>query len=56
MDEHLKAQVLATYSAYVEAFRANDVAALDKRSIIPSPTSEMVAPRCLTPFRSSPPS
>ena len=30
MDEHLKAQVLATYSAYAEAFRANDVAALDK--------------------------
>ena len=30
MDEHLNAQVLATYSAYVEAFRANDVAALDK--------------------------
>jgi hypothetical protein len=30
MDEHLKGQVLATYSAYVEAFRANDVAALDE--------------------------
>ena len=30
MDEHLNPQVLATYSAYVDAFRANDVAALDK--------------------------
>jgi hypothetical protein len=30
MDEHQKGQVLATYSAYVAAFRANDVAALDK--------------------------
>jgi hypothetical protein len=30
VDEHLNRQVLATYSAYVDAFRANDVAALDK--------------------------
>ncbi len=30
MDEALRNEILAVYSAYVEAFRANDVPALDK--------------------------
>jgi hypothetical protein len=30
MNEHLKEQVLSTYSAYIDAFLANDVPALNK--------------------------
>ena len=29
MDEGLRQDILATYSAYVEAYRVNDVSALD---------------------------
>jgi hypothetical protein len=30
MDQEAKQEVLATYTAYIDAFRANDVPALDK--------------------------
>ena len=30
MDQQLKGQVIATYTAYIDAFRANNVEALDK--------------------------
>jgi hypothetical protein len=30
MDQELKGQVIATYTAYIDAFRANNVEALDK--------------------------
>jgi hypothetical protein len=30
MDQELEGQVIATYAAYIDAFRANDVQALDK--------------------------
>ena len=55
MSDDLKGQVLATYSAYVEAFRANDVAALDK--VIHYPFAYIGDGRTtlLASFRSSPP-
>ena len=55
MDDSLKQEVLKTYSAYVQAFRENNVQALDKLNQYRSLTSAMAALPWLMPTRSSRP-